>query len=137
MASQYPQNAPVPVTRTDTKPETSSVIGLPTTWLPPLSPDQKRSLLAEQAAFDRQFPPLRYRDDDILIISWSEIRRQFLDLCAPWDQVDPAVMIQVAQQTSAYESAEKTIRTLFVMNHMRTSIDSPRPRGFATESRRA
>lgn len=138
MASQYPPKAPVPVTQTDMQTDASSVIGFaPTHWLPPLTPDQKRSLLAEQAAFERQFPPLRHRNDDILIVSWSEIQRQFLDLCAPWDQVDPAIMIQVAQQTSAYESAEKTIRTLFIMNHMRTSIDSQKPRGFATASRRA
>lgn len=118
--------------------EQPSIVGFPSTAraiqpipLPPLTPDQKASLLAEQAAFDRRFPPLRHRGDDILIVSWSEIQRQFLDLCAPWDQVDPAIMIQVAQQTSAYESAEKTLRALFVMNHMRTSIDSPKPRRMA------
>lgn len=95
--------------------------------LPALTPEQRLSLLAEQAEFDRRFPPTRHRDDDILIISWSEIQRQFLDLCAPWDRAEQAVMIRVAQQNSAYESAEKTLRALFVLNHMRTSIDTPRP----------
>jgi hypothetical protein len=129
MTAQPFQNHPVPAANT----AASSIVAFPLpAILPPLTSDQKRSLIAEQAAFDRQFPPLRHRDDDILIISWSEIQRQFLDLCAPWDQADPAIMIRVAQQTSAFESAEKTIRTLFVMNHMRTSIDSQRPRRFAS-----
>ncbi len=100
--------------------------------LPPLTPEQRHSLLAEQSDFDRRFPPLRNRGDDILIISWAEIQRQYLDLCAPWDQSDPAIMIQVAQQTSSFESAEKTLRALFVMNHMRSSIDTPRPRSTST-----
>ena len=119
----------------NTTTDATSIVGLPSAArpfqpmpLPPLTPEQRASLIAEQAAFDRRFPPLRHRGDDILIVSWSEIQRQFLDLCAPWDQVDPAIMIQVAQQTSTYESAEKTLRALFVMNHMRTSIDSPKPR---------
>lgn len=96
--------------------------------LPPLAPEQIQSLIHEQRDFERRFPPLRHRDDDILIVSWSEIQRQFLDLCAPWDRSDQAVMIQVAQQTSTHESAEKTLRALFVLNHMRTSIDTPMPR---------
>lgn len=102
--------------------------------LPPLTPEQKLSLMAEQSEFDRRFRPLRHREDDILIVSWAEIQRQFLDLCAPWDRSDPAVMIRVAQQNSAYESAEKTLRALFVMNHMRSSIDTPRPRSISTSS---
>lgn len=114
----------------------SSIIAFPPTLqLPPLTPEQRLSLLAEQAEFDRRFPPSRRRDDDILIVSWSEIQRQFLDLCAPWDQSDQAVMIRVAQQNSAYESAEKTLRGLFVLNHMRTSIDTPMPGTFRSRSR--
>ncbi len=96
--------------------------------LPPLTPEQKLSLLAEQSDFERRFSPMRHRGDDILIVSWAEIQRQYLDLCAPWDRSDPAIMIQVAQQNASFESAEKTLRTLFVMNHMRTSIDTPWPR---------
>lgn len=94
--------------------------------LPPLSPARRQSLLAEQAAFDQQFPPLSRRDDDILIVGWAEIERQFLDLCAPWDRTEQALLIQAAQQSSLYESPEKTLRTLFVLNHMRSSIDSRR-----------
>lgn len=96
--------------------------------LPPLTPEQVQGLIHEQRDFERRFPPLRHRNDDILIVSWSEIERQFLDLCAPWDRSDQAIMIRVAQQTSAHESAEKTLRALFVLNHMRTSIDTPMPR---------
>lgn len=103
--------------------------------LPPLTPEQRTSLLSEQSEFDRRFPPMRHRGDDILIVSWAEIQRQFLDLCAPWDRSDPAVMIRVAQQNSAYESPEKTLRALFVMNHMRSSIDTPKPQTISTLSR--
>ncbi len=107
----------------------------PPTHLAPLSQAQKLSLLAEQTQFDRRFPPLRSREDDILIVSWAEIERQFVDLCAPWDRVNPAILIRVAHQTSAYESPEKTLRTLFVMNNIRTSIDSPPPRRFGGSNR--
>lgn len=100
----------------------------PPIHLPPLTPEQVQTFNCEQREFDRRFPPLRSRDDDILIVSWAEIRRQFLDLCAPWDRSDQALIIQVAQQTSAHESSEKTLRGLFVLNSIRTSIDTPMPR---------
>lgn len=106
--------------------ETQAQNSIASLRLPPLTLERRQNLLAEQIAFDRQFPTLSRRDDDILIVGWSEIERQFLDLCAPWDRADQTLLIRAAQQTSLYESAEKTLRTLFVLNHMRSSIDSPR-----------
>jgi hypothetical protein len=108
----------------------------PPVRLPPLTPEQIQTFNAEQREFDRRFPPLRHRDDDILIVSWSEIRRQYLDLCAPWDRSEQALIIQAAEQTSAHESSEKTLRGLFVLNSMRTSIDTPMPRRLGIASHR-
>lgn len=103
--------------------------------LPPLTQEQVQTFNREQREFDLRFPPLQSRHDDILIVSWAEIRRQFLDLCAPWDRADQALTIEIAQQTSAYESSEKTLRGLFVLNSMRTSIDTPMPRRLGMASR--
>lgn len=96
--------------------------------LPPITSRQRAHLIETQAHFDARFPPLRHADDDVLILSWAEIHRQFLDLSAAWDQQEPDFLIRRARQHSIYESPEKTLRWLFVLSHYRTSVDTPRPR---------
>ena len=51
----------------------------------PLSPDEVLRVQALRQAFEARFPPLPLDRSDVLILSWAEIERQFLDLCAPWD----------------------------------------------------
>lgn len=99
-----------------------------------ITPGQLAVLNRLQPLFDARFPPIRSQDQDILIISWAEIERQFLDLCAPWDQQNPYFSIQRARINAAFESPEKTLRTLFVLNSIRTNLDTPEPRWGTGES---
>jgi len=95
--------------------------------LPPPSLSELRQLQAHQAAFDKAFPPLRTRDSDVLILSWDEIERQFVDLAAPWDQENAAYQIRQARQMSAWETPEKTMRWLFVLSHASPGVDAAEP----------
>ena len=95
--------------------------------LMPITERQRAHLLQTQAQFDARFPPLRHADDDVLIVSWGEIHRQFMDLSAPWDQQEPDFLLRRARQNALYESPEKTLRWLFVLNHCRSSVDTPPP----------
>jgi hypothetical protein len=95
--------------------------------LPPLGRSETAHMRDTQEAFDRAFPPVRTGTSDVLIISWAEIERQFLDLSAPWDLQESAFQIRQARQMAALESAEKTMRWLFVLSHGRPGIDTPEP----------
>lgn len=96
--------------------------------LAPLAPAEIKQIEAHQAVFEERFPPLPLDRNDVLIVSWAEIERQFLDLCAPWDQQDPCYQIRKAAQISRHESPERTIRWLLALSHARTDIDTPEPR---------
>ncbi len=94
----------------------------------PLSPEERVRIQALREAFEERFPPLPLDRNDVLIISWAEIERQFLDLCAPWDQQEPCYEIRKAAQISRLESPEQTIRWLFTLSRAATDIDTPEPR---------
>ena len=94
----------------------------------PLAADEVTRLQALKEVFETRFPPLPLDRNDVLIISWAEIERQFLDLCAPWDQQDPCYEIRKAAQLSRHESPEQTIRWLFTLARAATDIDTPEPR---------
>ena len=100
----------------------------------PITPGTRRRMARLQKAFDQRFPPIKSTDPDILILNWAEIERQFLDLCAPWDQQAPLCDISRARQLAALESPEKTIRWLMVLSHTRTNIDTPEPKWGTGES---
>lgn len=104
---------------------TSTFIPIPQS---PIGRRQLEALKSLQSKFDAAFPPMKADDQEILIVSWDEIERQFLDLCAPWDRRQSQYLIRQAQQIAQHESPEKTLRTLFVLNQIRTSIDTPEPR---------
>lgn len=93
----------------------------------PLGGQAIRSLHQQQQEFDAAFPPIRTADQNVLIVNWSEIERQFLDLCAPWDQQNGYHLIQEVMRNAPYQSAEQTLRRLFVINNIRTNIDTPEP----------
>lgn len=102
----------------------------------PVAPFEVEPLTAEEIlriqvlrqAFEARFPPMPLDRSDVLILSWAEIERQFLDLCAPWDQQDPCYEIRKAAQISRHETAEQTIRWLFTLARAATDIDTPEPR---------
>lgn len=94
----------------------------------PLAGDEILRIKALRQAFEDRFPPLPLDRSDVLILSWAEIERQFLDLCAPWDQQEPCYEIRRAAQISRHESAEQTIRWLFTLARAATDIDTPEPR---------
>ncbi len=96
--------------------------------LEPLSPAERRRMQAMRQAFEDRFPPLPLDRNDVLIVSWAEIERQFLDMCAPWDQQDPCYEIRRAAQISRHETPEQTIRWLFTLARAATDIDTPEPR---------
>lgn len=100
----------------------------------PITAGTRRTMTRLQKAFDQRFPPIKSSDQDVLILNWAEIERQFLDLCAPWDQQAPLCDIRRARQLAALESPEKTIRWLMVLSHTRTNIDTPEPRWGTGES---
>ncbi|WGM32208.1 hypothetical protein [Brevundimonas sp. NIBR11] len=94
----------------------------------PLAPTEVERIKALRAAFEQRFPPLPLDRSDVLIVSWAEIERQFLDLCAPWDQQEPCYEIRKAAQISRHETPEQTIRWLFTLSRAATDIDTPEPR---------
>ena len=96
--------------------------------LEPLTEQELAHILAMKQTFEARFPPLPLDRNDVLMISWAEIERQFLDLCAPWDQQAPAYEIRKAAQLSRYETPEQTIRWLFTLARAATDIDTPEPR---------
>ncbi|MES2862144.1 MAG: hypothetical protein V4701_11765 [Pseudomonadota bacterium] len=96
--------------------------------LEPLGQEERGHIQALRQAFEERFPPLPLDRNDVLIISWEEIERQFLDLCAPWDQQGPAYEIRKAAQISRHETPEQTIRWLFTLSRAATDIDTPEPR---------
>ncbi len=100
----------------------------------PVSLEEIRNLRLHQAEFETAFPRIKAENQDILIVSWSEIERQFLDLCAPWDQQNGYNLIQEVSRNAPYQSAEMTLRRLFVINSIRTSIDTPEPKWGTGES---
>lgn len=93
----------------------------------PLAQDEILRISALREAFESRFPAMPLDRNDLLIISWAEIERQFLDLCAPWDQQEPAYAIRKAAQISRHESPEQTIRWLFTLARAATDIDTPEP----------
>lgn len=93
----------------------------------PPSAERVESLKAVQPKFDAAFPPIKSANMDVLILSWEEMERQFLDLCAPWDQQTAYHLFQSVRRDAEFESPEKTARNLFVINNIRTSIDTPEP----------
>lgn len=95
--------------------------------LEPLATDEIARMGALKQVFEDRFIPLPLDRSDVLIVSWAEIERQFLDLCAPWDQQAPAYEIRKAAQLSRHESPEQTIRWLFTLARAATDIDSPEP----------
>ncbi len=96
--------------------------------LEPLAAAELARIQALKSAFAERFPPLPLDRNDVLILSWAEIERQFLDLCAPWDQQGPCYEIRKAAQISRHESPEQTIRWLFTLSRAATDIDTPEPR---------
>ncbi len=108
----YPERPRAPVTPFDVE---------------PLSPSDVQHIRALKQAFETRFPPLPLDRSDVLILSWAEIERQFLDLCAPWDQQEPCYEIRKAAQISRHESPEQTIRWLFTLARAATDIDTPEP----------
>lgn len=92
--------------------------------LNPMSDSTRASLVTLQAAFERRFAPLRHMDEDVLIVSWGEIHRQHMDLCAPWDRTEPDFLVRRLRQQAEVLSPEHVLRMLFVMSHLRTSLDS-------------
>lgn len=95
--------------------------------LEPLAADEIERMAALKQAFENRFPPLPVDRNDVLILSWAEIERQFLDLCAPWDQQAPAYEIRKAAQLARHETPEQTIRWLFTLARAATDIDTPEP----------
>lgn len=95
--------------------------------LEPLAADEIARMSALKQVFQERFPPLPVDRNDVLILSWAEIERQFLDLCAPWDQQVPAYEIRKAAQLARHESPEQTIRWLFTLARAATDIDTPEP----------
>lgn len=95
--------------------------------LEPANPDHVSALQTLQVQFDAAFPPIKTDSQNMLIISWAEIERQFLDLCAPWDQQSAYQLLQSARRDAPHESTEKTLRQLFVLNNIRTNVDTPEP----------
>ena len=108
----YPERARAPITPFD---------------LETLTPDDIRRVQDLRQAFEERFTPLPLNRDDVLIISWAEIERQFLDLCAPWDQQAPCYEIRKARQIARHETPEQTIRWLFTLARAATDIDTPEP----------
>lgn len=94
----------------------------------PLAKDEILRMKALREVFEARFPPLPLDRNEVLVISWAEIERQFLDLCAPWDQHKPCYEIRKAAQISRHESPEQTIRWLFTLARAATDIDTPEPR---------
>ena len=92
-----------------------------------LTPDEIERVQDLRRAFEARFAPLPLNRDDVLIISWAEIERQFLDLCAPWDQQAPCYEIRKARQIARHETPEQTIRWLFTLARAATDIDTPEP----------
>ncbi|MGV3580206.1 hypothetical protein [Brevundimonas sp.] len=99
-----------------------------------LTPEEVARIRALRQAFEARFPPMPLDRSDVLILSWAEIERQFLDLCAPWDQQDPCYEIRKAAQISRHETPEQTIRWLFTLARAATDIDTPEPRWGSGES---
>lgn len=93
----------------------------------PLRDDEIARIRALREVFEDRFPPMLLRRNDVLIISWAEIERQFLDLCAPWDQQEPCYEIRKAAQLSRHETPEQTIRWLFALARAATDLDTPEP----------
>jgi hypothetical protein len=100
----------------------------------PLAKDEILRIQALREAFETRFPPMPLDRNDVLVISWAEIERQFLDLCAPWDQQEPCYEIRKAAQISRHETPEQTIRWLFTLARAATDIDTPEPRWGSGES---
>lgn len=96
--------------------------------LEPLTPEEVLRIRHLRQAFEARFPALPLDRSDLLILSWAEIERQFLDLCAPWDQQKPCYEIRKAAQVSRHETPEQTIRWLFTLARAATDIDTPEPR---------
>lgn len=94
----------------------------------PLAKDEILRIQALSEAFEARFPPMPLDRNDLLVISWAEIERQFLDLCAPWDQQEPCYEIRKAAQIARHETPEQTIRWLFTLARAATDIDTPEPR---------
>lgn len=92
--------------------------------LDPMSSETRGSLVTLQSAFERRFVPLRHMGEDVLIISWGEIHRQHMDLCAPWDRTEPDFLIRRLRQQAELLSPEHVLRRLLVLSHLRTSLDS-------------
>jgi hypothetical protein len=94
----------------------------------PLRPHQIEAAKQDQQAFEKEFPPIRTGNPDILIINWDEIERQFLDLCAPWEQQVTLDKLRLAKQMAAWETPEKTLRWLWVLAHCSSDRDTIAPR---------
>lgn len=93
----------------------------------PLRREEIARIRTLREAFEARFPPLPLSRDDVLVVSWAEIERQFLDLCAPWDQQDPCYEIRKAAQMSRHESPEQSIRWLFALARAASDLDTPEP----------
>lgn len=93
----------------------------------PLTPDEVAHLRVLRDTFEARFPPLPLSRTDMVVVSWAEIERQFLDLCAPWDQQEPCYEIRKAAQISRHEAPEQTVRWLFALARAASDLDTPEP----------
>ena len=82
----------------------------------------------DQADFERSFPPLRSSDPDLLILTWDEVERQFLNLCATWERSDLQFRLREARQVAFHQTPERILRELWVIAHCASNADSPPPR---------
>lgn len=82
----------------------------------------------DQANFERSFPPMRSPDPDPLILTWQEIERQYLDLCAPWERSDVLFRLRETRQIAFYQTPERILRELWVIAHCASNADSPKPK---------
>lgn len=93
-----------------------------------LDPVAIEHLKQDQIAFSESFPPIRSGDNHHLILVWEEIERQFLDLCATWEQTQIQTRLALLKAESRYQSPERTLRELWVIAHCSSDLDTPPPR---------